>query len=243
MAAINSRIARRARVIRSTTLGVVSACAVALVATWSSSEKLLAFGSNLSGRRGLLGGAGGALAGAGRVSAEEQSDLYATFTVDLEGDTGGSRQVKVRLHPEWAPKGIRRFKELVNIGEFDDAAVFHVNDNFAHFGLPAEPLLRPSAINDDIVRVSNRRGTLTFASNGPDGRINQLFFNKKDAPLLDGHGYAPIGEVVDDGMEIVDKLYSGYGNSPDRSAIELHGNKYLDSEFPKLSKIKKVEIM
>jgi len=178
----------------------------------------------------------------GAVDDEEMQDAnMVTFNVDLNGDIGQTQQVKVRLHPEWAPRGVRRFKELVSIGEMKDSAVFHVDEDFAHFGLPATPILEPDHIPDDRVRASNRRGTLTFAQFGKDSRVNQLFFNKDDNSKLDRIGFAPIGEVVE-GMDVVDQLYAGHGNRPERGEILEAGNKYLDQKFPKLSKIRSVEV-
>lgn len=193
------------------------------------------------GRRGLLGGAGAALL-SGASAARAEGELIATFKVQLEGDDGQASEVKVRLRPEWAPRGVKRFQELVRIGEFDNAAVFHVDGRTAHFGLPAEPSLVPDKIKDDRVRASNRRGTLTFAASGAHSRVNQLFFNKDDNEALDARGFAPIGEVVE-GMDAVDRFYEGYGKRPLRDAILEEGNAYLDKEFPKLSKIERVQVI
>jgi peptidyl-prolyl cis-trans isomerase A (cyclophilin A) len=46
-------------------------------------------------------------------------------------------------------------------------------------------------------------------------------------------------------MEIVDKLYSGYGrtNVPDQRRIKSEGNAYLDAEYPKLDFIKRATIV
>jgi len=55
-------------------------------------------------------------------------------------------------------------------------------------------------------------------------------------------GFAPFAEVLGDGMDVVDKFYSGYGESPDQGAITARGNAYLDSRFPKTSKFTKVAI-
>jgi peptidyl-prolyl cis-trans isomerase A (cyclophilin A) len=193
-------------------------------------------------RRNLLAASLGALiATPSAVRAEEDDSNVAVFNVKLNGDSSETKQVKVRLHPEWAPRGVRRFKELVKIGELDNAAVFHVDKATAQFGLPAEPTLTPAKIKDDHVRTSNRRGTLTFAQSGHNSRVNQLFFNTKDNGLLDSKGFAPIGEVLD-GMDVVDQLYDGYGKRPKRDEILAEGNKYLDEHFPKLSKIKSVEV-
>jgi peptidyl-prolyl cis-trans isomerase A (cyclophilin A) len=194
-----------------------------------------------AGRRGVvIGAVAGSVGGAQVARAED--DMLATFTVDLVGESGGTQQVTVRLRPDWAPRGVKRFQELVKMGEMENSAVFHVDKEVADFGLPAKPMLVPDKIRDDIVRTSNRRGTLTFAQTaGMNGRVNQLFFNKADNGDMDKLGYSPIGEVVS-GMDVVDALYGGYGDRPKISEVRSFGNSYLDKEFPKLSKIKKVEV-
>jgi len=162
--------------------------------------------------------------------------------VDLEGNDNGQGEIKVLLRPDWAPRGVRRFQELVRMGEFDDAAVFHVDEGTAHFGFPATPTLEPARIKDDLVRASNSRGTLTFVQGRmPHQRVNQLLFNRADNKHLDKNGFAPIGEIIE-GMELVDRFYDGYGKEPKKDLIAWKGNSYLDEEFPKLSKIKKVDM-
>lgn len=196
------------------------------------------------GRRAASAGfaAAGALQIAPPRAALGEEIRFATFDIDLKGDAGGSGRVKVKLHPEWAPKGYYRFRKLVERGNFNEAAVFRVVPGFiAQFGLPANAGAPPGGIPDDPVAVSNARGTLTFATSGPDSRSNQLFFNYKDNPGLDKQGFAPIGEVIE-GMDIVDLFYSGYKEQPSQFFITMQGNSYLDKEFPKLTKIKAVTL-
>ena len=104
------------------------------------------------------------------------------------------------------------------------------------FGLPADPAStkKYSTIKDDPVLTSNVRGTVSFASAGPNTRSNQLFINLGGNANLDGMGFAPVGKVVS-GMEFVDRIYSGYGEKSDQGKITRDGLKYLDKEFPKLS--------
>jgi len=178
-----------------------------------------------------------------RVEAAENDDLLATFTVNLKGDYGGTDKVVVRLRPDWAPRGVRRFKQLVRMNNFKDSVVFYENDRISMFGLPSEATIRPDVIRDDLNRAPNKRGTLVFAQEQgrQHSRRDKLIFNTKDNKHLDNTGYAPIGEVVE-GMDVVDKFYDEYSRWPDMDRIIEEGNVYLDAEYPKLTKIQSVEL-
>lgn len=145
----------------------------------------------------------------------------------------------------WAPRGADRFYQLVTAGYFDDTRFSRVVPKFiAQFGVSGD-----SAINarwagrtfpDDSVRQSNVRGTIAFAMTGPNARTTQLFVSVVDNSRLDVQGFAPIGRVVQ-GMNVVDSLYSGYGENSGggvragkQAALMNGGNAYADREFPKL---------
>ena len=89
------------------------------------------------------------------------------------------------------------------------------------FGINADPKVsavwRDANINDDPVKQSNSRGLITFATRGPNTRTTQMFINFADNNRLDGMGFAPFGRVVS-GMNVVDALYSGYGEGAPRGA-------------------------
>ncbi len=111
----------------------------------------------------------------------------------------------------------------------------------AQFGIPALPVaeLAPWAklpIPDDPVLQKNTRGTLTFASAGKNTRTYQLFFNFNDNSYLDKEGFAPIGKIVS-GLDILDRIYNGYGETPQQGKIATKGNPYLIENFPELSYI------
>jgi len=61
-------------------------------------------------------------------------------------------------------------------------------------------------------------------------------------------GFAPFGKVSE-GMDVVDKIYSGYGegapngNGPDQGRIQMEGNTYLKRDFPNLDYIKSATII
>lgn len=159
--------------------------------------------------------------------------------------TAGSFTAEV--YRGWAPRGADRFYNLVRHGFFDGARFFRVIEGFvAQFGLSGRPRLdrvwRTARIPDDSVRRSNARGTISFATAGPDSRTTQLFVNLVDNPRLDGMGFAPIGRVVE-GMEVVDSLYAGYEQAPSQPRIVQEGNAFLEEAFPELDVIESVEVV
>jgi peptidyl-prolyl cis-trans isomerase A (cyclophilin A) len=92
------------------------------------------------------------------------------------------------------------------------------------------------------VKHGNTRGSVSFASRGPNTRTTQLFINLRDNSAYDRLGFAPFAEVVT-GMDVVDSLYSGYEERPDQGLIDADGNAYLVREFPSLDDIKKAAII
>jgi cyclophilin family peptidyl-prolyl cis-trans isomerase len=158
----------------------------------------------------------------------------------------------LEVHRDWAPAGADRFYNLVKNGFYDNARFFRVISGFmVQFGINGDPktsaVWREARIKDDPVRQSNSRGMITFATAGPNTRTTQVFINFADNGALDRMGFAPFGRVVS-GMNVVDALYSGYGegaprgNGPDQQRIQEQGNAYLTRDFAKLDYIKKAAI-
>jgi homoserine O-acetyltransferase len=163
----------------------------------------------------------------------------------------------VEAHPDWAPHGVARLRELVSSGYFDDSRFFRVVAKFiAQFGIAGDPKVTAAwkgrTIPDDPPgesRQSNRRGTLAFAMTGPGTRSTQIYVNLADNPRLDAQGFAPIGRVVS-GMDVVDRLYAGYGEGAGggmrggRQGKMLEGgNAYLDASFPKLDRLVRARVV
>jgi peptidyl-prolyl cis-trans isomerase A (cyclophilin A) len=153
----------------------------------------------------------------------------------------------VEVHREWAPRGADRFYNLVRSGYFTNAAFFRVVPGFVvQFGLNADPAVNKvwdhATIPDDPVVQSNKRGNLVFATAGPNTRTTQLFINYDNNARLDGMGFAPFGTVVE-GMDVVDKIYPGYRESPRQDLITNQGDAYLKANFPKMDKIKLARIV
>src|SRR5258706_14954482 len=155
--------------------------------------------------------------------------------------------VIIQVNRGWAPLGADRFYNLVRGGFYKDAAFFRVLPRFmAQFGISARPDVADAwenaRITDDRVIESNKRGTVTFATAGPNTRTTQIFINYGDNAQLDGQGFAPFGQVIE-GMDVVDKFYPGYGEGapsgrgPDQGGIRLKGKAFLDRFFAQLHRV------
>ena len=169
-------------------------------------------------------------------------DTYKVRFKTTKGD------IDVQVTRAWAPLGADRFWNLVRNGFYNDAAFFRVLPGFvAQFGLPANPKLsgvwEAARITDDPVTQSNKRGTLSFATAGPNTRTTQIFINYGENARLDSMGFAPFGVVLENGMAVADQFHSGYGERPNQGRIGAEGKAYLDREFPQLDKILSIEIL
>lgn len=155
----------------------------------------------------------------------------------------------IEAHRDWAPLAADRFYILVKNGFYDGSRFFRVLDGFmAQFGLNGDPEIqsawRTASLADEPVKQSNLRGYVTFTrESGPNSRFTMVFINYKDNSYLDADGFSPFGQVVT-GMDVVDKLYSGYGrtNVPDQRRIVREGNAYLQQEYPKLDFVRTATI-
>jgi peptidyl-prolyl cis-trans isomerase A (cyclophilin A) len=195
--------------------------------------------------------------GGGKITRYEDC-FSAGSDVGVWGGAAGSRvrvetsvgDFTVEVHPDWAPLGAARFEELVRARYFDDSRFFRVvAGRWAQFGIAGDPRVarewRGRTIGDDILRRSNTRGFVAFANTGPNTRATEVFINLGDNSARNDKeaGFAPFGVVVE-GMDVVDRLYSGYGESSgggmragkQEKMFEL-GNAWLDREFPKLDRL------
>jgi peptidyl-prolyl cis-trans isomerase A (cyclophilin A) len=168
----------------------------------------------------------------------------AIYKVKFETSKG---DVVIEVDRSWAPKGADRFYNLAKNGFFDGCRFFRVVPNFiVQFGLGPDAgvnkMWEAARITDDPVTKTNRKGSLTFATAGPNTRTTQLFINLKANAFLDNQGFAPFGRVVE-GMEVIEGVFAGYGEAPDQSMIRNQGQKYLDGKFPNLDFIKAATIL
>jgi peptidyl-prolyl cis-trans isomerase A (cyclophilin A) len=189
---------------------------------------------------------------ADETEAKSSGKIVEIQVSNLDGGSAGT--IKIQMKPEWAPRGVARFEELVTNGFYDDCRFFRVLPGFiAQFGINGDPNVmskwRSSSIPDDPVKVTNSRGTVVFATAGPNTRTTQIFINTRNQgnAFLDKQGFSPFGEVLE-GMDIVDKLYAGYGEGapggkgPNQALLQKKGNSYLTEGYPSLSYISKATI-
>ncbi|HEX4642547.1 MAG TPA: peptidylprolyl isomerase [Candidatus Acidoferrales bacterium] len=159
----------------------------------------------------------------------------------------------VHVTRAWAPNGADRFYNLVRHHFYDGSAFFRVLSGFmAQFGLSAYPevskVWENATIKDDPVAQSNHRGFVSFATAGPNTRTTQAFINFGNNEALDKSGFAAFA-VVSDGMDVVDKLYNGYGegapdgHGPAQDLIGTRGHLYLEKSFPKLDIIRSATVV
>lgn len=177
-------------------------------------------------------------------AAQPASTVPAVYRVKFTTSKG---DFVIEVTKAWAPFGASRFYQLVQQKVYDNARFFRVIQGFmVQFGIPGDPAVAAAWVNrdikDDKVLHSNTRGMVTYAMAGPDTRTSQVFINFGNNTSLDSQGFAPFGKVVE-GMEVVDNLYSGYGESPDQGMIQRRGNAYLQARFPKLDYIQTARIV
>jgi peptidyl-prolyl cis-trans isomerase A (cyclophilin A) len=168
-----------------------------------------------------------------------------TFKVKFDTTKGA---FTVEVTRSLTPHGADRFYNLVKAGYFKDIAFFRVIPGFmAQFGMSGDPKLTAiwnhAGIQDDPVKGSNTRGTITYAQTGaPNSRGAQFFINYGNNSRLDADRFAPFGKVIE-GMDVVDKINAEYGESPDQQSIEHEGNTYLKKNFPNLDYIKSATLL
>jgi peptidyl-prolyl cis-trans isomerase A (cyclophilin A) len=162
----------------------------------------------------------------------------------------------IEAHREWSPHGTDRFYDLVRTKYYDDSRFFRVvPGHWVQFGINGDPKIaqqqRPVTIPDDTLKQHNTLGYVAFSNTGPNTRSTQVYINLGDNTARNDieAGFAPFGQVVE-GMDVVEKLYGGYGEHSGGGMRAGHqdemfsgGNAYLDREFPKLDKLIRVTIV
>lgn len=173
------------------------------------------------------------------------------FRVKFETSAG---DFVMEVHRDWAPRGADQFYRLVRAKYFDDSRFFRVvAGKWVQFGIAGDPTValkwRNRTIEDDPVKQSNTLGFAAFAFTKPGTRATEIYINLGDNTGQDTQGFAPFGKVVQ-GMDVVQKLYSGYGENSGGGMRAGHqdpmfqeGKSYLDREYPKLDRLIRAKII
>lgn len=173
-------------------------------------------------------------------------------------------ELEIEVRPDWAPLAAQRFKELVELGFYNDAPFFRVLPGYvAQFGISSDPAFnkqwvycdttneetkqacRPP-LKDEPRTQPNKKGTLSFASSGKNSRKTQVFLNlaNNDGPpnFLDAQNFVPFARVAR-GMELLKQLNGEYGGRVNQGKAAYYGGEYFREVFPKLSVIKEAKIL
>jgi peptidyl-prolyl cis-trans isomerase A (cyclophilin A) len=165
----------------------------------------------------------------------------AMYRVRLETTKGN---MTFEVQREWSPHGADRFYNLVRHGYYDDSPFFRARaKTWIQFGISSDPAVstiwRTRTIPDDPRRVSNARGTVSYAFKDPNGRTTQMFINLADnSATHDGEPFVPFARVSD-GMDVADALYVEHGDRAGggirggkQDILFTEGNAFLRKNFP-----------
>jgi homoserine O-acetyltransferase len=162
----------------------------------------------------------------------------------------------LELNRSWGPRGADQLYNLARLGYYDNTRFHRVNKGYiAQFGLHGDPAVNAAwkdrYIADDPPRPGNTRGTFAFSYKGPGNpntRSTQIYINLADNSRNDVEPFTILGTVVE-GMEVLDSLYSGYGENSGsgvrqgrQGPLAEGGNAYMDREFPLLDRILRVTV-
>jgi peptidyl-prolyl cis-trans isomerase A (cyclophilin A) len=162
----------------------------------------------------------------------------------------------IEAHRDWSPHGADRFYDLVRAKYYDDSRFFRVvPGRWVQFGINGNSTIaqqqRHITIPDDPLKLHNTLGYVAFSNTGPNTRSTQVYINLGDNSARNDieAGFAPFGRVIE-GMDVVGKLYGGYGEHSGGGMRAGHQdemfagcNAYLDREYPKLDKLIRASVV
>jgi len=164
-----------------------------------------------------------------------------SFDVEMLTSAG---PINFRFYRSWSPKGVDRAFYLFRNNYYEGTRFYRVINGFvAQFGgsgdADVDSVWSSMSIQDEPVRTSNLRGTISFARAGRASRNTTMYINLVDNTRLDSLdaggviGYPPIGKVIR-GLAAVDSLNGEYGAAPMRTSLTAD---VLRSEYPRLDSI------
>ena len=247
-------------------IALIFICLVTLI----SHTHFVAGGVNAVANTNRIDGSKGAL----DVAINRESNIF-ECTTTVRGIIGGDGfnpqdegLIRIELHPEWAPIGAARVKDLVADHFFDDIPLFRGLANFLiQFGINTKNATKnkywkaPHTIADDYnpnIPDANKEkqtgsnippftdGIVSFAGSGKDSRSTHLFMTLGTQRRLGKAPWeVPVGRVVGKGsLKVLHTIYTGYGNAPKQPLLDPRRGptkvaEYLKDNFPKLDWINK----
>ncbi|MBI1933524.1 MAG: peptidylprolyl isomerase [Ignavibacteriales bacterium] len=178
---------------------------------------------------------------------EKSPDIFKVEFVTSKGN------FIVEAKREYSPLAVDRFYYLVKNNYYSENRFFRVLPNFVvQWGMKGIPEIdkvwQDLGVADEPVKLSNEKGSISFARGGPNTRSNQLFINLADNKRLDESdfngvkGFPAFGKVIK-GIEIVEAINSEYLQEPNQDSISTTGNDYLNKNFPNLDYIISTKII
>ena len=180
-----------------------------------------------------------------------------SFLVSFETTKG---QFIMKAHRDWSPLACDRLYLLVKNGFYNGCVIYRVAPTLSfkggfivQFGMTNDVKLNlaweKATLKDEPVIHTHKRGSVNFASGGPNTRTVQLAIALTPCTELDtvnyqgAIGFPTFAEVVE-GMEVVDTFNRQYGNSVFEPEDSLYvGDKYFDRAFPGLDRILTAKII
>ena len=168
-------------------------------------------------------------------SSDKQENVdIANFTAPEKGETviimniKDYGEVKIKLFPEYADKGVENFVELAKKGYYDGLTFHRVIKDFmiqggdpegTGMGGAKEKIKGEFLMNGVPNDLRHERGVISMArAQNPNSASSQFFICHKDSFFLDGQ-YAAFGRVVD-GMDTVDEIAEVQTDYSDRPLTE-----------------------
>mmetsp|Transcript_74613 Transcript_74613/g.207392 ORF Transcript_74613/g.207392 Transcript_74613/m.207392 type:complete len:291 (+) Transcript_74613:31-903(+) len=175
-----------------------------------------------------------------------------TFDVVFATTAG---EFTVRAVTSWAPPFVRRLWVLSRLRYMEGAPFYRVDRISAtkswvvQFGYSGEPSvdqcwdqLQTSNETWSVHPPGNVRGTVAFSMDAvqatganpnctaedycAQGFSTNVYINYANNSRLDQHGFAIVGFVLETGMDVVDRLYAGYGEVCDLCPADGSGRHY-----------------
>lgn len=174
-----------------------------------------------------------------------------TFQARFETSKGN---FEIGFERNLSPKAVDRVYQQIKHHFYDHTLFYRVVPNFVvQFGHMDSTKTANNwdkfKVEDEMVKGSNIKGTISYARAGKNSRGNHLFINLKDNKRLDTifynqvKGFPTLGKVTK-GMEVVEKLYGVYGNKTMKVYDSLAVNRIeFLKMFPELDSIHKVIII